>query len=69
MGTMNTSLETVHDLEGPWSLATSKRFWEGFAPSALAAQEEDASIHAVFLSERTGDGSTSSSRNRMMRRK
>ena len=48
---MSNSLETVHDVDGPWSLATSKRFWEGFAPSALAAQDEDASIHAAFLSD------------------
>lgn len=48
---MNTSLETVHHVDGPWSLATSKRFWEGFAPSALAPHEEDASIHAAFLSD------------------
>ena len=48
---MNTSLETVHHVDGPWSLATSKRFWEGFAPSALAPQDGDASIHAPFLSD------------------
>jgi len=48
---MSKSLETVHDVDGPWSLATSRRFWEGFAPSALAAQAEDASIHAEFLSD------------------
>lgn len=45
------SLETVHPVSGPWSLATSRRFWEGFAPAALIAQSEDASIHAIFLSD------------------
>ena len=45
------TLETMHKVEGPWSLATSRRFWEGFAPAALLPQHEDASIHAAFLSD------------------
>lgn len=50
---MNTTptLETVHQVDGPWSLATSRRFWEGFAPAALSPQNEDASIRAAFLSD------------------
>lgn len=39
---------------GPWSLATSRRFWEGFAPSRLAAPADQDSrvLQAVFLGER-----------------
>jgi len=42
------TLETSHDILGPWSLETSKLFWEGFAPSALTAQQEEG-IRARFL--------------------
>ncbi len=35
---------------GPWSLATSKRFWEGFAPTALAGTGT-ADLHTVFCAE------------------
>ena len=42
-------LETVHDVVGPWSLATSKRFWEGFAPGELAQQTQAEGIRTVFL--------------------
>ncbi len=44
-----TRLETVHEIVGPWSLATSKRFWEGFTPGRLAAQTQTAGIHTAFL--------------------
>lgn len=44
-----TRLETVHEIVGPWSLATSKRFWEGFAPGRLASQTETAGIQTTFL--------------------
>jgi len=39
---------------GPWSLATSRSFWEGFTPSRLAAPADDDSrvLRAVFLGER-----------------
>ncbi len=42
----------VRDVEvrGPWSLAVSRRFWEGFAPNRLAAQHGDG-LDAVFLCE------------------
>lgn len=36
---------------GPWSLSTSRAFWEGFAPAALTEQRPDAGIHTVFLVE------------------
>ncbi|SMG24012.1 DNA-3-methyladenine glycosylase family protein [Agreia pratensis] len=44
-----TRLETVHDVVGPWSLATTKRFWEGFAPGRLASQTQTEGIHTAFL--------------------
>jgi DNA-3-methyladenine glycosylase II len=33
---------TTVAVSGPWSLATSRRFWEGFTPSALADQNPGA---------------------------
>jgi DNA-3-methyladenine glycosylase II len=44
-----TRLETVHEVVGPWSLATSKRFWEGFTPGRLTPQTQFAGIHTAFL--------------------
>jgi DNA-3-methyladenine glycosylase II len=45
---------TTHSVEiavrGPWSLAISKAFWEGFAPAALPATGGDA-LTSVFLVE------------------
>ncbi|WP_375389524.1 DNA-3-methyladenine glycosylase family protein [uncultured Amnibacterium sp.] len=45
---------TTHTVEldvlGPWSLPTSKAFWEGFTPAALPAGG-DAAIATVFLAE------------------
>lgn len=41
---------TTVDVQGPWSLTTSRAFWEGFTPAALAAQQGDA-LTTVFLSE------------------
>lgn len=35
---------------GPWSLATSRTFWEGFAPTALPTSESDA-LSTEFLVE------------------
>jgi len=45
----------VRDVEvlGPWSLATSRAFWEGFTPAALGAQE-GAALTTAFCVE--GDG-------------
>jgi len=46
---MPPTLETVHEVAGPWSMRTSKRFWEGFAPAALPASGDDHAVQAVFL--------------------
>jgi len=43
-------METDLDIKGPWSLATSKAFWEEFTPSALPSRADD-TIQAVFLSD------------------
>ncbi|MCX2949586.1 DNA-3-methyladenine glycosylase family protein [Lentzea sp. NEAU-D7] len=37
-------------VQGPWSLATSRAFWEGFTPSALPEREGEA-LRAAFLVE------------------
>lgn len=37
---------------GPWSLATSKAFWEGFAPAALPARGKTEQLRSVFCVER-----------------
>lgn len=39
------------EVRGPWSLATSKSFWEGFAPAALTAQSQAEQLRSVFLAE------------------
>jgi DNA-3-methyladenine glycosylase II len=36
---------------GPWSLDTSRRFWEGFTPAALAGQSAGAGLRTVFCAE------------------
>jgi len=36
------------EVVGPWSLATSKLFWEGFAPATLTAQDRVAQLTTVF---------------------
>lgn len=36
------------EVTGPWSLATSKRFWEGFTPSALTGPTDPDRLHTVF---------------------
>ena len=45
---MTTHTTTV-PVEGPWSLATSRRFWESFSPNALARQDRAQVLHARFL--------------------
>lgn len=47
MKTHTTTLGVV----GPWSLATSRKFWEGFSPNALAQQDDEGSLAAVFRVE------------------
>ncbi len=42
---------TIVHVRGPWSLATSKRFWEGFSPNALRGQGDDL-LHAAFRVDR-----------------
>lgn len=39
------------DVLGPWSLATSRAFWEGFSPAALDGHPADDRIHTVFRVE------------------
>lgn len=36
---------------GPWSLMTSRAFWEGFRPSALPEQDPEDHLHTVFRVE------------------
>jgi DNA-3-methyladenine glycosylase II len=36
---------------GPWSLETSRRFWEGFTPAALAGGQAGPGLHTVFCAE------------------
>jgi len=36
---------------GPWSLATSRTFWEGFAPATLTGQEKAHQLRSVFCAE------------------
>ena len=47
---MPTYTATLH-VQGPWSLATSQRFWEGFSPNALAKQDLNGGLHTVFRVE------------------
>lgn len=44
--------ETTLEVLGPWSLTTSRAFWEGFAPAALKSQEQEPEqLRTVFLVE------------------
>jgi DNA-3-methyladenine glycosylase II len=36
---------------GPWSLGTSRRFWEGFTPAALAGRPAGPGLRTVFCAE------------------
>lgn len=47
---MRTHKATL-EVAGPWSLATSRAFWEGFAPAALRRQSPDPVLRTVFRSE------------------
>lgn len=38
----------TRQVRGPWSLATSRQFWEGFTPAALAAHSKTAALSTVF---------------------
>ncbi|MFC8734415.1 DNA-3-methyladenine glycosylase family protein [Luteimicrobium sp. NPDC057192] len=48
---MTARHEVRLDVRGPWSLATSRRFWEGFAPAALPGQAGDGHLRTVFRVE------------------
>jgi DNA-3-methyladenine glycosylase II len=39
------------EVRGPWSLATSREFWEGFTPAALAGHSESDALSTVFRVE------------------
>jgi DNA-3-methyladenine glycosylase II len=39
------------DVQGPWLLATSRAFWEGFTPAALPAQDDQQRLATVFRVE------------------
>lgn len=39
------------EVRGPWSLTTSRDFWEGFAPAALARQDRGGTLSSTFLAE------------------
>ena len=43
--------EMTVEVRGPWSLATSKAFWEGFSPNALPAAGEEG-LRSVFRVDR-----------------
>jgi len=38
---------------GPWSLTTSRMFWEGFTPAALPIHDGENSLRTVFLVEQS----------------
>lgn len=38
-------------VQGPWSLATSRSFWEGFTPAALTDEVDDGALRTVFRVE------------------
>jgi hypothetical protein len=39
------------EVVGPWSLKTSRRFWEGFTPAALAGGQAGPGLRTVFCVE------------------
>jgi len=39
------------EVVGPWSLETSRRFWEGFTPAALAGEPAAPGLRTVFCAE------------------
>jgi DNA-3-methyladenine glycosylase II len=45
-------LEVAVEVAGPWSLATCQRFWEGFAPAALAGSTGGGRLRTVFRVDR-----------------
>lgn len=47
------SLTVERAVLGPWSLATSREFWEGFAPQRLRGTFPEAALTTTFLAERS----------------
>ena len=45
------SHKTTINVQGPWSLATSRKFWEGFSPNAITEQITDGVLTATFRVE------------------
>ncbi|MDT4904938.1 MAG: DNA-3-methyladenine glycosylase [Pseudonocardiales bacterium] len=43
--------ESIVHVLGPWSLSTSKSFWEGFAPASLSAQGDTEQLRSAFAVE------------------
>jgi DNA-3-methyladenine glycosylase II len=39
------------EVSGPWSLATSREFWEGFAPAALGGHSEPDALSTTYRVE------------------
>lgn len=50
------SVTTTLDVVGPWSLATSRRFWEGFAPQRLRAARSDSTPEVPARRDPAPDG-------------
>lgn len=42
---------TEFEVAGPWSLQTSRQFWEGFTPAALTGGQSGAGLRTVFCAE------------------
>ncbi|GAA3763906.1 DNA-3-methyladenine glycosylase family protein [Micromonospora maritima] len=57
--TRRTAQRTI---AGPWSLTTSRRFWEGFAPAALPGHDDEEVLATTFLNERDWTPATASVR-------
>lgn len=49
--TQGSTVTVTREVLGPWSLATSRAFWEGFTPAALADQRPDDILSTVFRVE------------------
>jgi len=46
-----TRHEVDVEVRGPWSLATSRAFWEGFTPAALPTQRDQQQLSTIFRVE------------------
>jgi hypothetical protein len=49
-------LAATIDVQGPWSLATSRRSWEGCTPAALTPRDGGARLRTVFRVDRDWSG-------------